>query len=153
MTDASDNLTDLFATAVEAMGYELVGVEYLSHGRSGGGVLRIYIDSLDGITLDDCSRVSHQVSGILDVEDPIKENYSLEVSSPGLDRPLFGRRDFERFTGSQVTLKLRSKISGRRHFKGELQGIEEDDVLLAVDNEIFRLPLDQIDKAKLVPEF
>ena len=88
MTDVSEYLTDLFVTAVEAMGYELVGVEYLSHGRSGGGVLRIYIDSPDGITLDDCSRVSHQVSGILDVEDPIKENYSLEVSSPGLDRPL-----------------------------------------------------------------
>jgi len=135
------------------MGYELVGVEYLSQGRSGGSVLRIYIDSPDGIVLDDCSRVSHQVSGILDVEDPIEENYSLEVSSPGLDRPLFGRRDFERFTGSLVSLKLRAKISGQRRFKGELQGIEEDDVLLAVDGEIFRLPLDQIDKAKLVPEF
>jgi len=153
MAGTSDNLTDLIAPAVEAMGYELVGVEYLSNGGSGGGLLRVYIDSPDGILLDDCSRVSHQVSGILDVEDPIKENYSLEISSPGLDRPLFGRRDFQRFTGSRVTLKLRTKVSGQRRFKGELKGIEEDDVLLAVDNEIFRLPLDQIDKARLVPEF
>lgn len=153
MADASDKLTELVAPAVEAMGYELVGVEYLHNGRSGGGLLRIYIDDPDGITLDDCSRVSHQVSGILDVEDPIQENYSLEVSSPGLDRPLFGRRDFQRFAGSRVTLKMRTKVSGQRHFKGELQGIEEDDVLLAVDNGIIRLPLDQIDKARLVPEF
>jgi ribosome maturation factor RimP len=153
MADTSDKLTDLLAPAVEGMDYELVGIEYLSKGRSGGGVLRVYIDSPEGITLDDCSRVSHQVSGILDVEDPIGENYNLEVSSPGLDRPLFGRRDFQRFTGSRVTVKLRTKISGQRRFKGELQGIQDDDLLLAVDNEIFRLPLDQIDKAKLVPEF
>lgn len=154
MADTSDNLINLFTPAIEGMGYELVGVEYLHKGGSGGGgLLRIYIDNPDGITLEDCSRVSHQVSGILDVEDPIRENYNLEVSSPGLDRPLFGRRDFQRFAGNRVTLKLRTKISGQRRFKGELQGIDDDDVLLAVDDEVFRLPLDQIDKARLVPEF
>ena len=151
MAGTVEKLTDLFAPVVEAMGYELVGVEYLNRGR--GSLLRIYIDQPEGITLDDCSRVSHQISGILDVEDPIEENYSLEVSSPGLDRPLFGRRDFERFIGNRVMLKLRTKISGQRRFVGKLLGMEQEEILLAVGDETLRLPLDQIDKAKLVPEF
>ena len=151
MAGTVEKLTDLFAPVVEAMGYELVGVEYLNRGR--GSLLRVYIDQQEGITLDDCSRVSHQISGILDVEDPIEENYSLEVSSPGLDRPLFGRRDFERFIGNRVTLKLRTKISGQRRFVGKLLGMEQEEILLAVGDETLRLPLDQIDKAKLVPEF
>ena len=151
MAGTVEKLTDLFAPVVEAMGYELVGVEYLNRGR--GSLLRIYIDQPEGITLDDCSRVSHQISGILDVEDPIEENYNLEVSSPGLDRPLFGRRDFERFIGNRVTLKLRTKISGQRRFVGKLLGMEQEEILLAVGDETLRLPLGQIDKAKLVPEF
>ncbi|MCB1762082.1 MAG: ribosome maturation factor RimP [Gammaproteobacteria bacterium] len=151
MAGTVEKLTDLFAPVVEAMGYELVGVEYLNRGR--GSLLRIYIDQPEGITLDDCSRVSHQISGILDVEDPIEENYNLEVSSPGLDRPLFGRRDFERFIGNRVMLKLRTKISGQRRFVGKLLGMEQEEILLAVGDETLRLPLDQIDKAKLVPEF
>ncbi|MCB1761261.1 MAG: ribosome maturation factor RimP [Gammaproteobacteria bacterium] len=152
MTTASDSLTGLFAPTVEAMGYELVGVEYLGKGAA-GAVLRIYIDRPEGITLDDCSRVSHQISGILDVEDPIAENYNLEISSPGLDRPLFGARDFERFAGCEAVLKMRVKIDGQRKFKGVLQCVEGREVLLAVDDKIVRLPLDQVDRARLVPEF
>jgi ribosome maturation factor RimP len=152
MTTASDTLTGLFTPTVEAMGYELVGVEYLSQG-SAGSVLRVYIDRPEGITLDDCSRVSHQISGILDVEDPIAENYSLEVSSPGLDRPLFGAKDFERFAGSEAVVKLRVKVDGQRKFKGVLQSVEGRELLLAVDDKIVRLPLDQVDRARLVPEF
>ncbi len=134
------------------MGYELVGVEYLTQGDA-GGLLRIYIDRDGGITVDDCARVSHQVSGILDVEDPIHGNYSLEVSSPGLDRPLFYKKDFALFADSEVTIKLRARIHGRRNFKGVLKGVEGDDVLVVVDGETFSLPLDQIEKARLVPKF
>jgi len=153
MAVATDILTKLLAPVVEGMGYELVGIEYLLRGPSGGGLLRIYIDHTNGITLDDCSRVSHQVSGVLDVEDPIGESYSLEISSPGLDRPLFGKRDFERFVGNRVALRMRTKIAGQRRFNGELRGVEGGDVLLVVDDELIRLPLEQIDKARVVPEF
>lgn len=152
MTGTPENLTRLIESAVLPLGYELVGVEYLSQG-AGGGLLRIYIDHADGITVDDCARVSHQVSGVLDVEDPIRENYSLEVSSPGLDRPLFGRRDFDRFAGRRVSVRTRGKILDRRRFKGLLRGTEGGDVLIEVDGETFRLPLEQIDRARLVPDF
>ncbi len=151
MADAPEQLTRLIESAVVPMGYELVGVEYLSQG--GGGLLRVYIDHADGISVDDCARVSHQVSGLLDVEDPIRENYSLEVSSPGLDRPLFGRRDFERFAGQRVSVRTRDRIHERRRFKGLLRGVEGGEVLVQMDGEIFRLPLDLIERARLVPEF
>jgi ribosome maturation factor RimP len=152
MAGAADGLVQLIRGAVEPMGYELVGVEYLSQGR-GGSLLRVYIDHVNGITVDDCADVSHQISGVLDVEDPIKENYSLEVSSPGLDRPLFFKEDFERFSGSRVSVKLRVKLHDRRRFEGVLNGVEGDEVLVNVDGEEYALPLDQIDKARLVPEF
>ncbi len=152
MATAPENLTRLIASAVAPMGYELVGVEFLSGGTS-GSLLRVYIDQADGITVDDCARVSHQLSGVLDVEDPIRENYSLEVSSPGLDRPLFTTRDFERFAGRRVNLKTHGKLYDRRRFKGLLKGIEGGDVLVEVDGETYRLPLEQIDKARLVPDF
>jgi ribosome maturation factor RimP len=138
--------------AVEPMGYELVGVELIQRPRV-GNLLRLYIDHPDGITLDDCSDVSHQVSGILDVEDPIKGHYDLEVSSPGLDRPLFEREHFERFLGHQVRLVLRTKIAGRRKIVGLLQGIESNNVLVVDGGEQYSLPLEQIDTARLVPEF
>ncbi len=152
MLQVADKLTQLIAPTVEAMGYEWVGLEF--HGQSeSGAVLRIYIDHLEGITLDDCAQVSHQVSGLLDVEDPIDGNYNLEVSSPGLDRPLFFKKDFERFKGSGVTVRMRAKIAGRRRFVGELVGVENDEVLIAVDGETFSLPMAQIDRARLVPDF
>ncbi|MCB1859383.1 MAG: ribosome maturation factor RimP [Gammaproteobacteria bacterium] len=152
MVQSDDRLTRLIAPTVEAMGYELVGVEYLGQSKS-GALLRIYIDRPQGITLDDCARVSHQISGLLDVEDPIEGNYHLEVSSPGLDRPLFQKKDFVRFRGSSVTVKTRGKIEGRRRFNGELAGVQGEDVLVVVDGVMVSLPLNQIDKARLVPEF
>lgn len=151
MVGVADSLAGLIRETVEPMGYELVGVEYLSQGKD-GSLLRIYIDHADGIVMDDCVKVSHQVSGVLDVEDPIKENYRLEVSSPGLDRPLFTKEDFDRFTGSRVNIKLRVKHQGRRRFEGLLNGTLDDDVLVTVDDEKFTLPLEQIEKARLVPE-
>ncbi|WP_330178527.1 ribosome maturation factor RimP [Candidatus Vondammii sp. HM_W22] len=133
------------------MGYELAGVEYLSQ-RKGGSLLCIYIDHADGIAMGDCVKVSHQVSGVLDVEDPIHETYRLEVSSLGLDRPLFTKEDFDRFTGSRVNIKLCVKLQGRRRFEGFLNGTLDDDVLVTVDDENFILPLEQIDEARLVSE-
>jgi len=140
----------LFEPAITAMGYELVGVEYLRQGTQ--GLLRVYIDSEEGITADDCGDVSHQVSGILEVEDPIREHYVLEVSSPGLDRPLYTAEDFVRFTGNKAKIRTRMHFEGRRNYTGVLHGVEEDQVLIEVDNEEFRLPLDEIDKANLVPD-
>jgi ribosome maturation factor RimP len=134
------------------MGFELVGIEYLARAGS-NGLLRVYIDHPDGIDVGDCASVSRQISGVLDVEDPIAGNYDLEVSSPGLDRPLFSREHFARFAGSRVKLETREKIDGRHRFKGLLKGVSDGDILIEVDGEEFALPFDQVEKARLVPEF
>jgi ribosome maturation factor RimP len=152
MRQAEDRLTQLARSVAEPMGYELVGVEFFQRG-SGGAVLRVYIDSPDGITLDDCTAVSHQMSGVLDVEDPIHGHYDLEVSSPGLDRPLFGVAHYERFAGSRAKVKLATKLEGRRNFEGVLGGVRGDLLLLKVDGEVLELPVDTIESARLVPEF
>ncbi len=151
MRSAPERLTELVRQVVEPMGYELVGVEYFRAGGA-GSVLRVYIDQESGITADDCAAVSHQLSGMLDVEDPVKESYQLEVSSPGLDRPLFYPEHFARFEGSRARLKMASKIDGRWRFEGVLRGVQEYDVVLEIDGEQFYLPLDQIDTARLVPQ-
>ncbi len=152
MTQAPEDLRSLVCKTVEGMGYELVGVEYQGRGGS-GALLRVYIDSVDGITVDDCAGVSHQLSGVLDVEDLIRGEYDLEISSPGLDRPLFTREHYERFAGSRVMVKLRIKLDGRRRFEGILKGVDNDDVLVEGEDVLFRLPLSGIEKARLIPEF
>jgi len=152
MRTPPEKLTDLVRGVVESLGYELVGVELFNRSKS-GQLLRVYIDQEKGITLDNCSHVSHQLSGVLDVEDPIHGHYDLEVSSPGLDRPLFTKEHFERFRGHKARLKMRSKIEGRRKFVGELSGVEGDSVLIRDDDVVYRLPLYEIDTARLVPEF
>ena len=144
-----DRLTRLVEPVVFGMGYELIGVEFDPHQRT----LRVYIDSEKGILVDDCSKVSHQLSGLLDVEDPIPGNYHLEVSSPGLDRPLFTPEHFERFKGALARIQLIGPIDGRRRFKARLAGIEGGKVLLQ-DGEIqFDIPIESIDRARIVPEF
>jgi ribosome maturation factor RimP len=142
----------LAKSVVEPMGYDLVGVEFLQRGGA-GAVLRVYIDHEDGITLDDCSAVSHQLSGVLDVEDPIRGHYDLEVSSPGLDRPLFSVQDYIRFQGRRARIKLAVKLDGRRNFEGLLAGVHDAVLLLEVDGETSSLPLDIIESARLVPEY
>ena len=142
------DLTALFEPVIESMGYELVGVEF--HGGEHHGVLRIYIDHEQGISVDDCADVSRQISAILDVEDPIAQAFDLEVSSPGIDRPLFKLQDFERFKGEKVKIKLAVALNGRRNFSGLLQGVEQQLVLVEIDNEIFELPYQDIGKANLV---
>ncbi len=146
------NLRELLEPAIAALGCELVGIEYQPGGKH--SVLRIYIDRPEGVTLDDCQAVSHQVSGILDVEDPVPGQYSLEVSSPGLDRPLFRREDFERFSGEGVQLRMQVPLEGRRKFSGRLRGIVDDAVVVELDDggEV-HLPLDQVEQARLRPEW
>jgi ribosome maturation factor RimP len=142
-----DLIADLLRPTVEALGLELWGIEHLSRGRS--ALLRIYIDSESGITIDDCERVSRQVSGILDVEDPLSGEYTLEVSSPGLDRPLFTIGQFERYIGEVVSLRLRAPIDGRRKFKGVLEKVEADQITLTVDGGMIDIPFPQMEKANI----
>lgn len=146
---ARDGLVELLDPVVQGMGYELVGVEFDGHQRT----LRVYIDRPEGITLDDCSAVSYQLSGVLDVEDPIPGRYQLEVSSPGMDRPLFTRAHFERFAGEVVRLQLNRPLEGRRRFKARLQGVEGDEILLQDEDKLIRIPYESIEKARLVPAF
>lgn len=151
MRQAENRLTQMTRSVVEPMGYELVGVEYFQRGN--GAILRVYIDTAQGITLDDCTAVSHQLSGVLDVEDPIQGRYDLEVSSPGLDRPLFGIEHYERFRGRKAKVKLAAKLDERRNFEGVLGGVCDGRLLLEVDGGIRELPLEMIESARLVPEF
>ena len=152
MKQASENLVQLALETVEPMGYELVGVQMINRGKH-GKTLRVYIDKEGGILLDDCAEVSRQLSGVLDVEDPIQGNYDLEVSSPGMDRPLFFADHFERFAGSEVRIQLARMQDGRRKLKGLLIGMEDNEVIVEVDGERIRFPFENIDSARLVPDF
>lgn len=146
------HIGDLLEPGISSMGYELVGVEFQT-GGPGGGLLRVYIDSENGISADDCQKVSYQVSGILDVEDPIPGHYTLEISSPGLDRLLFRPQDFERFAGQLIKLRAVYPIEGQRKFKGRLLGMQGDNVVFEQDDMEISLPFDQIEQARLVPEY
>lgn len=147
---SEEQLAQMLRPAIEMLGYELVGIEYFPAGKR--HTLRIYIDEEGGITVDDCERVSRQASSLLDVEDPIKGQYTLEVSSPGLDRPLFTVEHFMRFSGSRVKLRTFAPINGRRNFQGILRGIRDGQVNLEVDGEQVLLPLEDIEKARIVPD-
>jgi ribosome maturation factor RimP len=151
MSGKLDQLNEMLEPAIVALGYQLWGTEFrASRGRS---LLRIYIDSPNGITVDDCAAVSHQVSGILDVEDPIAGEYVLEVSSPGMDRPLFTLSQYLQYIGWIVDVRLRYPFEGRKRFKGILSGVEDQDVVVVVDAHEYLLPIEQIDRAHLVPQF
>jgi len=146
---AHDGLLRLLEPVVNGMGYELVGVEFDGHQR----VLRVYIDHPAGITIEDCSTVSYQIGGVLDVEDPIPGRYQLEVSSPGMDRPLFALEHFVRFKGEMIRLQLSRPLDGRRRYKARLEGVEGQDVLLLEEDQLVRVPFDLIEKARLSPVF
>ncbi len=138
----------MLSPVIESMGFECWGVEYVSQGRH--SVLRVYIDCEAGITLENCESVSRQISGVLDVEDPISSEYTLEVSSPGMDRPLFTLSQFERFVGSTVGIKLKMPFEGKRKYQGVLKGVEQDEVVLLVEQHELLLPYEMIDKANVV---
>ena len=146
-----NELIELLEPVVTALGYEMLGIEYFK--QKDGSMLRLYIDHADGITIEDCTRVNHQVIGVLDVHDPIKEKYNLEISSPGLDRPLFTLEQFHRFLGQEVKIKLREKINEQRKITGVIKKIEKTAVLISEAGVEYLIPADVIDSAHLVSEF
>src|ERR671910_2939484 len=149
-----DQLRELLAPVVAGVGYQLWELEYMP--RSGGGLLRLYIDSAAdssmGIGLDDCERVSRVVSETLDAADPIPGHYTLEVSSPGLDRVLRTREHFERFAGERVRLEMMQPIEGRKRFAGRLLGVGESDITLELESGRISLPIEDIHRARLAPD-
>ncbi|MDF2177068.1 ribosome maturation factor RimP [Aliiglaciecola sp. CAU 1673] len=151
MSKLEQTLTDMLAPAVEALGFELLGIEFIRAGKH--STLRVYIDHADGITVENCADVSHQVSAVLDVEDPISTEYNLEVSSPGMDRPLFKESHFQAVVGQMVTVKLRLPINNRRNFKGTLLQVESGNATVEVDGQSFVLAIDNVEKANVVPSF
>jgi len=146
----NQTLVRLLQPPVTALGYELLGIEELREGRT--ALVRIYIDSETGITLDDCERVSEQVTGVLDVEDPVRGPYRLEVSSPGLDRPLFTLDQCRHYLGWNVRVRLRSKVQGRRKFTGRLLDVQDDSLVIDEDDVSYTVPADLVDRANLVAE-
>lgn len=148
---SATRLTNLLQPVVEDLGYEFVGLEYT--GPSKNAVLRIYIDNEEGIDLDDCSRVSGEVAAVLDVEDPISGQYNLEISSPGLDRPLFTPEQYARFAGELVQLSTFAPVDGRRKFKCRILNVEGERLLVEQDGAEIALEFNNIAKAKLVPDY
>ncbi|TRW49396.1 ribosome maturation factor RimP [Aliidiomarina halalkaliphila] len=150
MATLVERLTDMLEPAVSAAGYELVGIEFV---RAKTSILRVYIDHENGISVDDCADVSHQVSAVLDVEDPISTEYTLEVSSPGMDRPLFNIHHFERFIGEEASVQLTVAIENKRNFKAVITAVEGDKITFTLGNESLNVPVSAVKKANLVPKF
>ncbi|NIP31593.1 MAG: ribosome maturation factor RimP [Candidatus Dadabacteria bacterium] len=145
------SLNELITPIVNEYGFELVDIEYKN--EAGGMVLRIYLDREGGITIDDCSIISKELSTQLDVSNIIHNSYTLEVSSPGLRRPLKKENDFNRFKEKKVKIKTKELIKDRRNFLGTLKGIEDRLVMVEVEGVLYNLPLDSIAKANLELEF
>ncbi len=144
----SEGLATLFEPIVEGLGFTLWGVEY-RHSQH-HAMVKIYIDHEDGITVDNCSDVSHQISGILDVEDPISVAYTLEVSSPGVDRPLMKKEHYLKYVGQEIKVRLSWAVNERKNFLGKLTEVGEDDITINVDGENFQLPLNAVKRANLI---
>lgn len=150
MLRQNERLTNLIQPVVTSMGYELWGLEFLNQGDS--SLIRIYIDQDDGISVDDCQKVSHQVVGVLDVEDPVPGAYNLEVSSPGLDRILFTPEQCERFTGHEVRVRLNQKLQGRRRYMGKINSVVDNELVLMEEETRITLPMSMIEMIRLKPE-
>lgn len=144
-------LVNLIEPTVVNLGYELADLELKLGGRD--GLVRVFIDKPDGVDLTDCEIVSKQLSAVLDVEDPFPGHYTLEVSSPGLDRKLTKPAHFHRFLGSTVRVKLRFPLDGRRNFRGTLLTANDERIEVEVDGETYRLEIAAIDSARLIPSF
>jgi ribosome maturation factor RimP len=152
VTSGNQALKQLIKPVVEALDCELWGIEMQMGGKA--KLLRIFIDrDEDGVGIDDCERVSRQTSAILDVEDVIAGEYVLEVSSPGMDRPLYELDHYARYLGEEISLRLRFPYEGRRNYKGRLKAIEGDEIVVVVTDNEFLFPVEGIEKANLVPQF
>ncbi|HET8883563.1 MAG TPA: ribosome maturation factor RimP [Solimonas sp.] len=146
-----ERLEQLLEPVIDSLGYELLLLEYSPSPKN--TMLRLYIDAAAGITLDDCERVSKEVAGVLDVEDPIRNAYRLEVSSPGLDRPLVKPAHFQRFVGHQARVQLLAPLNGRRRFTGAIVGADAQAVRIETEEGVAEIPLAEIDRARLVPDY
>jgi ribosome maturation factor RimP len=152
MAVADSRIRQLLQPVVEALGCELWGVDLQTGAKT--KLLRIYIDKdNDLVGIEDCERVSRQASSILDVEDAINGEYILEVSSPGMDRPLYEIGQYEKYVGEDISLKLRFPYEGRRNFKGRLTGVDGDEIILVVTDHEYLFPVEGIEKANVVPRF
>ena len=156
MSDKASEISALLAPTVESLGLELLGTEYLP--SPGGAVLRLYIDVPAGeaermVGIEDCEAVSREVSAQLDVEDPISGSYTLEVSSPGIDRPLFAPAHYARYVGQSAKVGLKLPQDGRRRLQGRIDKVEGGSIVFDVDGKPFEVAFDNIDKAKLVPDW
>lgn len=152
MSSKQAELESMIAPIVESFGCDLWGVDYRAQGKH--SLLRIYIENQpEGVSVEDCERVSRQVSSVLDVEDPIAGEYALEVSSPGMDRPLYRLSQYADFAGEKMSIKLRIAFEGRKKFDGLFKGVENEEIVLEVDGEEYLLPFELIDKANIVPTF
>jgi ribosome maturation factor RimP len=144
-------VTDLIEPIIEDIGFELVDVEYLA--KSGRWVLCVYIDKESGVTIDDCVQVSREIGDLIDIKSIIENEYSLEVSSPGVNRPLKKEVDFLKVVGKRIKVKMAVPVDGSRNFSGYLKGLEAQVVRIEVNGRLLTLPLDGIEKANLVYEF
>ncbi|MGF1775417.1 ribosome maturation factor RimP [Vibrio nomapromontoriensis] len=151
MTGLERQLTELLEAPVEALGYELVGLEFIRAGEH--STLRMYIDHENGITVDDCAEVSRQTSAVMDVEDPITVAYNLEVSSPGLERPLFKAAHYVQFIGHEVNIVLKMAVGNRRKWKGIIQSVDGENITILADGNEEEMVLSNISKANLIPKF
>ncbi len=157
MSDKATEIADLLQPTIQALGLELLGIEYLP--ASGNATLRLYIDVNEAeretrvVNIEDCEAVSREVSAQLDVEDPISDNYTLEVSSPGVDRPLFNAAQFARFIGEEAKVVLKLPQEGRRRLQGRIVSVEGDRITVAFDNQQLSFAADNLDKARLMPDW
>ena len=151
MASKQEILQEMITPVITSLGCELWGLEYLTQGRY--TTLRIFIDAPNGVALEDCEKVSRQISAVMDVEDPIQGEYTLEVSSPGMDRPLYTFDQYARYVGETISVRLRIARDGRRRFKGEIVKVENNEVLVVVEGKEFLFPIDAIDIANIEPRF
>lgn len=150
MYDSSSKLFQAMDAAIRGLGYELLGIEMLRDAN--GNIVRLYIDKADGVGIKDCETVSRHVSGVLDVEDLIAGQYTLEVSSPGLDRPLFTPAHYKKYVGSVVKLRLNRMLEGRRRVKATLESASDEAITVVDEQQLsMTIPFDMIDKGQLVP--
>jgi ribosome maturation factor RimP len=146
-----DALKTLFSPAISALGCRLWGIELMNPGRQ--PLLRVFIDRADGVTIEDCEAVSRRLGALMDVEDMIAGKYTLEVSSPGMDRRLFELSQYEESVGEQVSVRLEQPFEGRRKLVGVLQAVEGDEIVLRVEDDEYVLPFEWIAKGHIVPTF
>ncbi|MCX7552845.1 ribosome maturation factor RimP [Marinicella sp. S1101] len=143
-------LTQLIQPVIEDLGFVLWGVEYLP--QKNNAILRVYIDHENGVGVDDCARCSHEISGLLEVEDPIKSAYVLEVSSPGMDRVLFSSEQFADYVGEHVQVKLAQPVDGARNIKGTIKSVSDEMIVVANEVTEYGFEMTNVMKARLKPQ-